>query len=494
MTTSIYANVSPFETRVAVTEDGRLVEVYVERAAERSIVGNLYKGRVSRVLPGMQAAFVDVGLERDAFLYVDDVGEALEEEEVDLQEVRPQVPIQDLLRPGQEILVQITRELGRSKGPRASSHITLPGRFLVLIPGSSHVGVSRRITDQRERDRLRALLGELPRVGGIIVRTAGEGRELADFQQDLEFLQTTWEHIRQRWEQVAAPALLYAELDLLLRVARDVAREQVREFWVDDPEAFRRVVQFFQRVQPELVSAVRLYTRGSPMFATFGLEEAIAKALEPWVDLPSGGSLVIEQTEALVVIDVNTGRYARGQDLEETVFHTNLEAAREIPRQLRLRNLGGIVVVDFIDMEDPGHRDTLLEVFRRELAKDRARTLLGPMGPFGLVQLTRKRTSPSLWRTLTTPCPHCHGLGRVKSAETVALELYRQVLAQAQELGARGFQVRAHPQVVHLLRGELAALLQDLRDKLGAEVTLEEAEDPHLAYGHVCAQGSGGIR
>jgi ribonuclease G len=482
VTTAIYANVLPFETRVAVREDGRLVELYLERQRQRSIVGNLYKGKVSRVLPGMQAAFVDVGLERDAFLFLDDVAEALEEEEVDVQEVRSQSPIGDLLRPGQEILVQITRELGPSKGPRASSHITLAGRFLVFIPGSSHLGISRRISDQKERERLRSLLTQLPREGGLIVRTAGEGRPLEDFQKDLAFLQSTWEAIRRRFQSASAPALLYTELDLLLRVARDVAKDNVAEFWVDHPEAFRRLVEFFTQVQPDLVSAVRLYQRTTPIFTAFQLEEEIAKALSPHVALPSGGSLVIEQTEALVVVDVNTGRYARGQDLEETVFHINLEAAREIPRQLRLRNLGGIVVVDFIDMEDPAHREVLLETFRRELAKDRARTLLGPVGPFGLVQLTRKRTSASLWRALTDPCPFCAGLGRIKSKETLVLDLYREVLAQAGQLGAKSFLLRAHPEVVKTLTGELASLWQELGERYGISVEVRESPDPHPAH------------
>ena len=481
VTSTIYANVTPFETRVAVREDGRLSELYLERQRERSIVGNLYKGRVSRVLPGMQAAFVDVGLERDAFLFVDDVGEALEEEDVDWQVLRAQVPIQDLLRPGQEVLVQITRELGPSKGPRASSHITLPGRFLVFIPGGSHVGVSRRITDQKERERLRALLAELPKGGGVIVRTAGEGRELEDFQQDLALLQSTWDHIRRRFEATAAPALLYAEPDLLLRVARDVAREHVAEFWVDDPEAYRRLAEFFARVQPELVGALKLYQRTTPLFVAFGLEEEIQRLLAPAVELPSGGSLVIEQTEALVVIDVNTGRYAKGQDLEETVFHINLEAAREIPRQLRLRNLGGIVVVDFIDMEDPEHREALLEAFRKELAKDRARTILGGVGPFGLVQLTRKRTSTSLWNAVTAPCRVCGGLGRVKSPETLALELYREVLARAGQEGVKAFLARAPQEVVALFSGELAPLLAKLEAEHGVRLELAVASDAHPA-------------
>lgn len=481
MRTTIYANVGPYETRVAVRENGRLVEMYMERAQERSIVGNLYKARVSRVLPGMQAAFVDVGLEKDAFLFVDDVYDALEAEGVDPQEMGSQVSIESLLRPGQELMVQITREHGPTKGPRASSHITLPGRFLVFLPNTSHVGVSRRIADQKERERLRGILGQLPKSGGVIVRTAGEGRERKDFEQDLAFLEATWEHIRRKFEQAVAPTLLYSDVDVLLRVARDIAREDLAEFWVDNAEAFRRVVEFFQRFQPELVTRVKLYQRTTPIFTAFNIEEEIAQALSPWVDLPSGGSLVIEQTEALVVVDVNTGRYAKGQDLEETVFHINLEAAVEITHQLRLRNLGGIVVVDFIDMEDPAHREALLEAFRKELAKDRARTVLGPVGPFGLVQLTRKRTSASLWQYLTAPCPFCQGVGRLKSPATLALEIYREVRARAAELGAKAFLVRAPEEVVRLLTGDLAVLVKQLEADCGVQLAVRTSPDLHPA-------------
>ncbi|MGQ9495478.1 MAG: Rne/Rng family ribonuclease [Thermoanaerobaculaceae bacterium] len=481
MRTTIYANVGPYETRVAVREDGRLAEMYLERAHERSIVGNLYKARVSRVLPGMQAAFVDVGLEKDAFLFVGDVYDALEEEGVDPQEMGAQAPIESLLRPGQDVMVQITRELGPSKGPRASSHITLPGRFLVFLPNTSHVGVSRRIADQKERERLRGILRQLPKTGGVIVRTAGEGRERRDFEQDLAFLEATWEQIRRKFENAAAPTLLYSDFDVLLRVARDIAREDLAEFWVDNAEAFRRVVDFFQRFQPELVTRVKLYQRATPIFTAFNIEEEIAKALSPWVDLPSGGSLVIEQTEALVVVDVNTGRYAKGQDLEETVFHINLEAAIEITHQLRLRNLGGIVVVDFIDMEDPAHQEALLEAFRKGLAKDRARTVLGPVGPFGLVQLTRKRTSASLWQYLTAPCPFCQGVGRLKSPATLALEIYREVRARAAELGAKAFLVRAPEGVVRLLTGDMAALVQQLEADYGVRLEVQISPDPHPA-------------
>jgi ribonuclease G len=479
VSTIIYCNVTSYETRVAVRENSALVELLVERNRERSIVGSLYKGRISRVLPGMQAAFVNVGLERDAFLYVDDVVEALEDEEVEPEEVSPAVPIQDLLREGQEILVQITRELGSSKGPRATSHVTIPGRYLVLLPGSSHVGVSRRITDQTERDRLRSLLSEIPHTGGVIVRTAGEGRERADFLADLAVLESMWRHIAKRAEEVGAPCLVHRDLDLMLRAARDLTGPQLVEFWVDDSDGYQRVVEFLDRVQPELTSRVKLYRRQLDIFEAFGVEAELQQALEPKVWLRSGGSLVINQTEALVAIDVNTGRYVGSSDLEDTVFRINVEAAKEVARQLRLRNLGGIIVVDFIDMEQDEHREQLLEVLRGELARDRARTLAGPVGPFGLVQLTRKRTERSLERALTQACPTCNGLGRVKSPETVCLEIRRALLRASAGGEVPELTVRAHPEVTRMLMGELRSLLVELRERHGLNVRVFEASDFH---------------
>ncbi|MCU0291321.1 MAG: Rne/Rng family ribonuclease [Thermoanaerobaculaceae bacterium] len=478
MTTVIYCNVTPFETRVAVREGGALVELLVERSRERSVVGSLFKGRISRVLPGMQAAFVDIGLERDAFLYVDDVAEALEED-IEPDELATSVPIQDLLREGQEILVQITRELGSSKGPRATSHITIPGRYLVLIPGSNHIGISRRITDQDERERLRALLADTPHTGGVIVRTAGEGRDRADFLADLAVLESMWRHILKRGEEVGAPSLVHRDLDLVLRAARDLTGPQLTEFWVDDPDGYQRVVEFLDRVQPELTSRVKLYRRQVDIFEAFGIEAELQQALQPKVWLRSGGSIVINQTEALVAIDVNTGRYVGGADLEDTVCRTNLEAAREVTRQLRLRNLGGIIVVDFIDMEKEEHREQLLEALRAELTRDRARSLVGPVGPFGLVQLTRKRTERSLERVLTRPCPTCEGLGRVKAPETVCLELRRALLSEAARSEASEFQVRAHPEIVRLLTGELKGILDELRERFGLNVRVFEAPGFH---------------
>ncbi len=482
MSTVIYTNVTPYETRVAVREDGVLVELMVERTRERSIVGSLYKGRISRVLPGMQAAFVDLGLERDAFLYVDDVAETLEEEEVEPGEFAPATPpIQDLLREGQELLVQVTRELGSSKGPRATSHVTIPGRYLVLMPGNSHVGVSRRITDETERERLRTLLAETPHTGGVIVRTAGEGRERADFLADLAVLESMWRHIAKRADEVGAPCLVHRDMDLVLRGTRDLAGPQLSELWIDDSEGYQRIVEFLDRVQPELTSKVKLYRRQVDIFEAFGIESELEQALQPKVWLRSGGSLVIDQTEALVAIDVNTGRYVGGADLEDTVFRINLEAAREVARQLRLRNLGGIVVVDFIDMEDEAHREALLEELKKALARDRARSLASPVGPFGLVQLTRKRTERSLERALTQPCPTCEGRGRVKSPETVCLEIRRVLLREAAAGEITEFAVRAHPEVVHLLSTELRGILVELRERHGLTVRTLESPDFHPA-------------
>ena len=478
MTTVIYCNVTPYETRVAVREGGALVELLVERSRERSVVGSLFKGRISRVLPGMQAAFVNIGLERDAFLYVDDVAEALEED-LEPGELVEGVPIQDLLREGQEILVQVTRELGAAKGPRATSHVTIPGRYLVLLPGSSHIGVSRRITDQTERERLRALLADIPHSCGVIVRTAGEGCDRADFQADLAGLESMWRHILKRADEVGAPCLVHRDLDLVLRAARDLTGPNLAEFWVDDPEAYQRVVEFLDRLQPELTSRVKLYRRQIDIFDAFGIEAELQQVLQPKVWLRSGGSLVINQTEALVAIDVNTGRYVGSADLEDTVCLINLEAAREVARQLRLRNLGGIIVIDFIDMEKEEHREQLLEVLRTELARDRARSLVGPVGPFGLVQLTRKRTERSLERVMTRACPTCEGLGRVKAPETVCLELRRALLAEAARTEANELSVRAHPEILKLLTGELRGILDELRERYGLSVLVFEAPSFH---------------
>ena len=381
----------------------------------------------------MQSAFVDLGLERDAFLYVSDVIEDLEEyesetpDELHLDDVaqqhRPEASISDLLREGQEIVVQVSKDTIAGKGARITSHITLPGRFLVYMPTVNHVGVSRRIEDEEERTRLKEMLERIrPQShGGFIVRTAGEGRAEEEFLADLRYLTELWEQIRRRAEKSSAPNAIHHDLDLVLRTIRDVLSPEFKSVWVDSVEQYQRIVEFLDQIQPQLVSRVRLYRRDEPIFDEFGIEPEIAKALKSKVWLKSGGYIVINQTEALVAIDVNTGKYVGKKNLEETVFRTNLEAAKEIVRQIRLRDLGGIIVLDFIDMEEPANRQRLFEALENEIRKDRSKTKILQISEFGLIEMTRKRVRQSLERSLTQACPYCGGSGRIKSNTTIAL-------------------------------------------------------------------------
>ncbi|HEY2321273.1 MAG TPA: Rne/Rng family ribonuclease, partial [Thermoanaerobaculia bacterium] len=431
MSREIVINATKHESRIAVLDEAQVVELWVERTRHRTIVGNIYKGRVTKVLPGMQSAFVDLGLERDAFLYVSDVIEDFEDFETDggdelqLDDVsnhRPETSISDLLREGQEIVVQVSKDTIAGKGARITSHITLPGRFLVYMPTVSHIGVSRRIEDEGERARLKEILERIrpAGLGGFIVRTAGEDRNEDEFVADLKYLVDLWEQIRRRAEKSSAPSVIHHDLDLVLRTIRDVLSPEFKSVWVDSVEQYQRIVEFLDHIQPALVSRVRLYRRDEPIFEDFGIESEIAKALKSKVWLKSGGYIVINQTEALVAIDVNTGKYVGKKNLEETVFRTNLEAAKEIVRQIRLRDLGGIIVLDFIDMEDPANRAKLFEVFENEIKKDRSKTKILQISEFGLIEMTRKRVRQSLERSLTQPCPYCAGTGRIKSNTTIS--------------------------------------------------------------------------
>ncbi|HYH06970.1 MAG TPA: Rne/Rng family ribonuclease, partial [Thermoanaerobaculia bacterium] len=364
MSREIVINATRHESRIAVLDEGQVVELWVERTRHRTIVGNIYKGRVTKVLPGMQSAFVDLGLERDAFLYVSDVIEDLEEyesetpDELHLDDVphphRTEASIADLLREGQEIVVQVSKDTIAGKGARITSHITLPGRFLVYMPTVNHIGVSRRIEDDAERARLKEILDRIRPHGhgGFIVRTAGEGREESEFHADLKYLTDLWEQIRRRAEKSSAPNAIHHDLDLVLRTIRDVLSPEFKSVWVDSVDQYQRIVEFLDQIQPQLVSRVRLYRRDEPIFDEFGIEPEIAKALKSKVWLKSGGYIVINQTEALVAIDVNSGRSTREHNIEDTALRTNLEAAEEVARQLRLRDLAGLIVVDFIDMEE----------------------------------------------------------------------------------------------------------------------------------------------
>jgi ribonuclease G len=478
----LLVNASPPETRVALLEDGKTVEVLHERRGRQGLVGNVYLARVHRVLPGMHAAFVSIGLERDAFLYVQDVqpravdAEGDDKEDGSLaEEARASDGgrIEDLLREGQDLVIQVTKDPLSGKGPRVTANLALPGRLLVYLPGSRGIGVSRRITDDAERERLRLLLEGFPAGAGWIARTAAQGAGPAEFVADRNYLEDLAGRIRRKAEGASGPLLLHRELDLPLRSLRDLATADLEAIRVDDADVHGRILEFLSAAAPELESRVVLEEGDEPLFGRYGVEAEIENALKNRVAMKSGGSVVIQQTEALVAIDVNTGRYVGSDALEETVFAANLEAVGEIARQIRLRDLGGILVVDFIDMEDPEHRREVFEAFEAELARDRARTRLLQISEFGLVEVTRQRTRGNLERTLTRPCPCCAGSGRVKTDLSVALDLRRSLLG-ATNLYSAGetVRLRVRSSLARLLAEEEPEILAEVETRLGIRLEL----------------------
>ncbi|QQR74778.1 MAG: Rne/Rng family ribonuclease [Holophagales bacterium] len=482
----------PYQTRIAVLEDDRLTEIFVERHLQRGVVGNVYKGRVSRVLPGMQAAFVDIGLERDAFLYVSDVIDHLEvfEELEDgaSEDVQASAgngaphTIDELLKAGQEIIVQATKDPLPNKGARVSTQITLPGRYLVMLPTVRHLGVSRRIEEEAERTRLRELIDELAAKSGAgwIVRTAGEGKGSEEFEADRVYLSGLWKRIRERAERSGAPTLLHQDLDLALRVVRDLVSANYSVIWVDGEDTYERIVDFLDQVQPALVGRVKLDRQAVGLFERFGIESEIEAALKSKVWLKSGGYLVINPTEALVAIDVNTGRFVGRHNLEDTALRTNLEAVEEVVRQIRLRDLGGIIVLDLIDMTEKEHREQVFEALERELRKDRAKYKVLSISEFGLVEITRKRSRTNLERLLTQPCPYCGGGGRVKSVTTLCLALRREALKLRGTLTSRELLLRVHPEVARALQKEEHAVVEELERALAVAILLQG--DPKLHH------------
>ena len=515
----------PHQTRVAILEQDRLAELFIERHHQLGVVGNVYLGRVNRVLPGMQAAFVNIGLERDAFLYVsevvdplatyDEVVEAREaspdengapgiagagsdddglvgvpafdgepDAEADAQELEQHLErpsIDQLLEPGQEVMVQVLKDALPNKGARVTTQITLPGRSLVLLPNVSHLGVSRRIEDEEERTRLRALMeGLQPPGSGLIVRTAGEGSDREELESDLAYLQKLWQRVRRRGETVRAPTLIHRDLDLALRVVRDYLTSDYGVIWVDGEETYERLVDFVDQIKPSMLGRVKLFEQDTGLFERFSIDDEIEAALKTKVWLKSGGHIVIHPTEALIAIDVNTGRYVGRHNLEDTVLTTNLEAVQEIVRQIRLRNLGGIIVIDLIDMEEPEHRERVSQALADEMAKDRARNKVLSISEFGLVEITRKRSRPSLERLLTLPCPYCRGTGRIKSLATISLELRRQVLRQRSRFQEREVLLRVHPDVARALQQESLPVLRELEQELSTDILLQS--DPGLHH------------
>ena len=497
----IVVNAGVTETRLAVQDGTQLVELYVERAGRRSIVGNIYKGVVTNVLPGMQAAFVDIGLHKDAFLYAGDYtanrGEDAsavpndgEDEAPDLDEglgerdaepdMEPPhrreaaVPIEEMLHKGQEILVQASKESLGTKGARITAFVSIPGRYIVYMPHSRHVGVSRRIRDDAERDRLRGIVKELqPPTGGFIVRTVAEGKAAEELQADIQFLTRLWGQVQRRFETAPAPSLLHEEMDLTFRVVRDLFSPDVDEFLVDTPAAYEKCLQFAESLVPQLASRVKLADGAAPIFEVTGIEKEIDKALRRRVWLKSGGYIVIDHTEALVAIDVNTGKYVGKRDFEETVLKINLEAATEVIRQIRLRDLGGIIIIDFIDMERAEHRDQVFQALMKVLADDKARTNVLEISELGLVEMTRKRVRQGLQSLLTSACPTCKGSGTVKSDLTLAAEIFRKVQAGAREASGREVLIRVNPEMAHHLEDEEREGLERLQELIGREVMVQ---------------------
>jgi ribonuclease G len=474
LSVEIIVNVAPRETRAAVLESGVLQEIYIERASRRGIVSNLYKGRVSRVLPGMQAAFVDIGLERTAFLHVADIAEVQSDDTIiSLPAVDD---IRRLVSAGDEILVQVIKDPIGTKGARLTTFIALPSRYLVYMPRGEGVGVSTRIDDDSERQRLKEVLATfVPRdsLGGYIVRTAAQGVSTERLREDMFYLDKLWHHVRVRANETQAGSIVHEDLPLALRVLRDELSRGVSRVLVDSPREHAHMIAFAAAFMPDAATRIELYAGPRPIFDLHGVEEEIAKALERKVTLKSGGYLIIDRTEAMTTIDVNTGAYVGHRNLEETIFRTNLEAALTIARQLRLRNLGGIIIIDFIDMRDEAHRKQVLAALERALTGDRAQTHIVSLSPLGLVEMTRKRTRESLEHLLCEPCPACEGRGFVKSAETVCNDIFREIVRQSRQFASRELLILAHQDVVDRLLDEESATLAELEAQVGRPIRMQ---------------------
>lgn len=476
MQQDILVNWSPQETRVAVIEHGAVQELHVERALERGLVGNVYIGKVSRVLPGMQSAFIDIGLERAAFLHVADVwhkpaeGETLSAARVS----QAQVPIERQVFEGQALMVQVIKDPMGTKGARLSTQISVAGRMLVFLPQDDHIGVSQKIPlEQREslRRRVQALAGMAG--GGFILRTNAEDASDTEIADDIAYLRKAWSRIKEAGQRLAPPSLLHQDLNLLQRVLRDLVGETTQTIRVDSREQFELLHAFGSEFMPQAAKKLQHYKGERPIFDLYAVDEEIAKALGRRVDLKSGGYLIIDQTEALTTVDVNTGGYVGARNFDDTIFKTNLEAAQALARQLRLRNLGGIIVADFIDMAREEHREAVLAEFRKQLARDRVKTMTGGFSQLGLVELTRKRTRESLAHMLCEPCPSCQGKGIVKTARSVAYDIFREILREARQFNPREFRVVAAPQVVDLLLDEESQHLAGLSEFIGKPVSLQ---------------------
>lgn len=473
MSEEILINMTPVETRVAVVENGMLQEVYIERASKRGIVGNIYKGKVVRVLPGMEAAFVDIGLERAAFIHVSDIS-------VEAEEVEGTPDIRLLLREGQSLVVQVIKDPIGTKGARLTTQLSVASRYLVYMPTMQHVGISQRIEDENERERLRVLVqecaspkGESEEVGGFIVRTAAEGAGEEEFKADIKFLERLWAKLEQRIHEYPDSSVIYQDLPLHMRAIRDLVKPQSEKIRIDSRESFTKVKEFAENFLIDVSDRLEYYPGERPIFDLYSIEDEIQKALGRKVQLKSGGYLIIDQTEAMTTIDVNTGAFVGHRNLEETIFKTNLEAARTIGRQLRLRNLGGIIILDFIDMEDEEHQRQVLRMLEKMLERDHARTTISCVSELGLVEMTRKRTTESLGQTLCEPCSVCEGTGYLKTAETVCYEIMREILRVNRAYDASVYLVMASQSVIDRLLDEESDNVADLETFIGKQIKFQ---------------------
>ncbi len=497
MAAEILINVRPQETRVAYVESGVLTDFKIERKTSPTLVGSIHRGKVLRVLPGMQAAFVDIGLDKAAFLYVGDIREDHDEGfmdfdkdeplEIDEQEDPPvsnipKVPIQDLLKEGQHILVQVSKDPIGTKGARLTTHISLPGRFVVYLPTVRHLGISRRIESEAVREQLKNLVQKINPNGGVIVRTAGEGASEESLKNDIEYLDRLSKEVLKNYEKKKTPGLIHSEIDVELRALRDLMNESVQCVWVDDDEIHKKVAKFVSQLMPKYKQNIILYSEPKPLFDLYDIDIEISRSMDRKIWLKSGGYIVIDEAEALVVIDINTGRFVGKKDLEDTILKTNLEAVKEVAHQLRVRNCGGIIIIDFIDMEKESHREKVMSMLQEELSKDRARTNVISMSALGLVEMTRKRIRPSLIKTLCEPCSYCDGKGYNKRKSTIANELFRELERDHPQLDNKKLSivVHCHSEVIDWIYEVEGETLNFIEKKLGRSVAFKIEPGYHI--------------
>ncbi|TDF79503.1 ribonuclease G [Pseudomonas sp. H9] len=470
MSEEILINITPMESRVAVVENGVLQEVHVERTQRRGIVGNIYKGKVVRVLPGMQAAFVDIGLDRAAFIHASEISQ---------REGSSVESIGALVHEGQSLVVQVTKDPIGSKGARLTTQLSIPSRYLVYMPRTSHVGISLKIEDEAERERLKQVVADcvaqenIQDAGGFILRTAAEGAGADEILMDIRYLRRLWDQIGAQIKTVGAPTEIYEDLGLALRTLRDLVNPKIEKIRIDSRETFQKTTQFVGELMPEIADRLEHYPGERPIFDLYGVEDEIQRALDRKVPLKSGGYLVVDPAEAMTTIDVNTGAFVGHRNLEETIFKTNLEAATAIARQLRLRNIGGIIIIDFIDMEDEEHQRQVLRTLEKQLERDHAKTNIIGITELGLVQMTRKRTRESLEQVLCEPCHCCQGRGKLKTPETVCYEIFREILREARAYQAEGYRVLANQKVVDRLLDEESGNVAELEAFIGRTIRFQ---------------------